>query len=229
MIKRISTALCAAMVVAAMVVAALVVAATVQAAPSAAKYSEWEKSPQAYFMTSAEHGQWVSITTDDAADAFIKDFVAKRGGSAFTAEVEKRATMADKYLSVGKVHGSETIAGKILILFGAPSNVAFNDRTAVKKHYNAPQTNPSDYVGSGNGPGVEEGEKSATATSSGQMFRDYTFTFNGKASPGMNRDEFVTTVSIDLASGKTTLKDKKQQRDLDSLFESVAEASIKTP
>src|SRR5205085_11985617 len=112
MIKRISTALCAAMLVAAMV----------QAAPSGAKYSEWEKSPQAYFMTSAEHGQWISITTDEGADAFIKDFVAKRGGAAFTAEVDKRATMADKYLSVGKVHGSQTIAGKILIVFGAPSN-----------------------------------------------------------------------------------------------------------
>src|SRR5205085_3588016 len=48
MMKRISTALCA----------ALLVPLLAQAAPSGAKYTEWEKSPQAYFMTSAERGQW---------------------------------------------------------------------------------------------------------------------------------------------------------------------------
>ncbi|MBV8519698.1 MAG: hypothetical protein JO197_20065 [Acidobacteria bacterium] len=209
-------------------VSAMLVAAAMQAAPQGQKYVDWAKSPQAYFMTAAEKAQWDKLATDQEAEAFVNDFVAKRGGQAFVAETEKRAAMADKYLSFGKTKGSETIGGKMLVLFGAPASVAINDRAA-KHHYNAAPPDPGSYAASGRSAGgapVEDGGRTNATLAPGQSFRDFSFTFYGKSVPGLNREQLDTTVTVDLGSGKAALKDKKQQADLDTIFESVAAASV---
>jgi hypothetical protein len=209
-------------------VVTMLFAAAIQAAPRGQKYADWAKSPQAYFLTATEKAQWDKLTTDDEAAAFVSDFVAKRGGQTFVAEVEKRAAMADKYLSFGKMKGSDTIGGKMLVLMGAPASVSVSDRAA-KRHYSSAPPDPNTYAASGRDPGTapaEDGGRTGVALAPGQSFRDFAFTFYGKSVPGLNREQLDTAVTVDLGNGKTTLKDKKQQADLDAIFESVAAASI---
>src|SRR5438552_2986974 len=81
-------------------------------------YKDWPKTPIGYYMTNADKKQWASLQSDAEAEQFIKDFVAKRGGDAFTREVAQNAEKADKYLSIGKTPGSETVRGKMMILLG---------------------------------------------------------------------------------------------------------------
>jgi hypothetical protein len=209
---------------------AIICAAVAQAAPALAKYENWAKSPEAYFLTSAEKAQWAQLGTNEAADAFISDFEAKRGGPAWVAEIEKRAAMADKYLSFGKVRGSETIGGKMLVLFGPPASVSVSDRTT-KRHLNSSPGSPSGYVDGGSGSALEapaDGQTTGHTDMPGTLFRDFAFTFDGKSVPGLNRDKFETIVSVDTFNGKATLANRKQQAELEKIFESVAAASIQS-
>jgi hypothetical protein len=36
-----------------------------------AKYKDWDKSPEAYFLTPAERAEWKKIATDEEAQKFI--------------------------------------------------------------------------------------------------------------------------------------------------------------
>ena len=85
-------------------------------------FKEWEHSPQGYFMTAAERTQWAAITNDADAEKFVTEFLAKRGPN-FVADVDKAASMADKYLTVGKTPGSKTMRGKVVIVLGPPSAI----------------------------------------------------------------------------------------------------------
>jgi hypothetical protein len=49
------------------------------AAALSQKYKDWAASPQAYFMTMAEHEQWAAIKTDEEAEQFVNRFLASRG------------------------------------------------------------------------------------------------------------------------------------------------------
>jgi GWxTD domain-containing protein len=84
------------------------------------KYKNWDKSPEAYFLTSDERAQWKKIQTDADAQNFILDYKARRGPD-FEKMLAERVAAADKYLSAGETKGSETFRGKIVILFGPPS------------------------------------------------------------------------------------------------------------
>ncbi|MBV8519699.1 MAG: hypothetical protein JO197_20070 [Acidobacteria bacterium] len=203
----------------------LLSAAVVHANPPG-PLADWGQSPQAYFMTSAERMQWAGISTSAEAETFVDDFVASRGGTAWLAEVEKRTAIADKYLSFGKVKGSQTIGGKMLVLFGAPDSVEITDRKVTTKRVNKPMVDPNNVGGTSGGLGPAEDGSRAATTTPGSTFRDFTFTFFRKSVPGLQREELITGVTVDLVNGKMALKDKKQQADLDAIFESVAAASV---
>src|SRR5579864_2111106 len=74
------------------------------------KYKNWDKSPEAYFLTSDERAQWKKIQTDADAQNFILDYKAKRGPE-FEKLLAERVAAADKYLSAGETKGSETLRG----------------------------------------------------------------------------------------------------------------------
>jgi GWxTD domain-containing protein len=95
-------------------------AALVLAGGLSKKYKNWDKSPEAYFLTSDERAQWKKIQTDADAQNFILDYKARRGPD-FEKMLAERVAAADKYLSAGETKGSETLRGKIVILFGPPS------------------------------------------------------------------------------------------------------------
>ena len=86
------------------------------------KYKNWEKSPEGYFLTNAERDQWKLVKTDADAQNFILDYKARRGPD-FEKMLSERTAVADKYFSSGETKGSETLRGKVVIVFGPPSSI----------------------------------------------------------------------------------------------------------
>jgi hypothetical protein len=194
------------------------------------KYKNWDNSPQGYFMTASERAEWKSIQSDDAAGEFVNKFIARRGGDAFVAEVAKRADMADKYLSFGKNKGSASLRGKLVILFGAPSNIAVAMAASKGGGSNGIDSSAMNNVGSSGGGIAGDGGSDPNAVGRGgssRVTKIYTFTFSGKTTPALGQNEYVSVVEVDTGNGKDRLKDGRKQDELQGLFEKAAAASIK--
>jgi GWxTD domain-containing protein len=97
------------------------------AAVSPAK-ADWAKGPVSYYLSTEEKAQWKAIQTDADADAFIELFWARRDPTPGTArnefreEFEARVATADQQFAHGRVRGSMTEPGRMLILFGPPTH-----------------------------------------------------------------------------------------------------------
>ncbi|HEY0140571.1 MAG TPA: hypothetical protein VGF48_06730 [Thermoanaerobaculia bacterium] len=209
-------------------VALCAVAFTAQAGLSG-EYKNWENSPQGYFMTAAERSEWKSINTDEAAAEFVKKFAERRGGDKWVAEVNKRAEMADKYLSHGKVKGSSMLRGKLIVLFGAPTNIAVASETRSGGGSNGLDSGAMNNVGSSGGAAGGDGGSDANAIGRGgssRSFKIYTFTFSNKTTPALGKGEYVAVVEVDAGTGKDRLKESRKQPELESLIDAVAAASI---
>jgi len=209
-------------------VLAVVVAVPLFAGVSS-KYKDWANSPQGYFMTKAERAQWSAISTDADAQAFVDKFVASRGGNTWTAEVAKRAEMADKYLTVGKTQGSKALRGKAVVLFGPPSSLNVTDASDLHATRDNP-TMASAMTGGGGDSGGRGGGASGAGASSesfgnelvtGHAVRNFDMTF--AAVPG---GAVAVTFAADVQSGKDRVT--KGMKELDAAFDRAAETSIKT-
>jgi len=209
---------------------ALCVVALSAQAGELVKYKNWDDSPQGYFMTASERAEWKAVRTDEAAEEFVKNFVARRGGDAFVAEVAKRTEMADKYLTFGKNKGSQSLRGKLVILLGAPANIAVSNTTIKSGGSNGLDSTVSNNVGTG-GAGIDGGGGSDPNAigreGSSRTLKIYTFTFTGKTNPALGQDVYVPVVEVNAGSGKDRLKDGRKQGELQEIFERVAQASIK--
>jgi GWxTD domain-containing protein len=101
-------------------------ATSVFAALSPAK-ADFGKGPAQYLMTPEEKAAWKNVQTDAAADEFIALFWARRDPTPatprneFREEFEARVKTADAQFSHGRVNGSMTDPGRMLIVFGPPS------------------------------------------------------------------------------------------------------------
>lgn len=193
------------------------------------KYKEWEQSPEGYFLTPEEREQWRAVTTDEAAEQFVADFRARRGGDKWVAEVKKRAEMADKYLTIGKSKGAATLRGKAVILFGAPANIAVSDRAGKGAGY-APGASTAAVTDLGVGATASGADGTSQKIGEGQAgrnFRDFTFTFPASASPAFNGKDYVVYVEADAATGTDRVGKGMKQKELDAIFEATAKASIK--
>src|SRR5216684_9211587 len=96
-------------------VAALLLCTASVYADGLVNFKGWDATPQAYFMTKAEHQEWATIQSDDEAHKFVESYLARRGPG-FPAMLEVRVAAADKHLTVGKLPGSQTLRGKLVIL-----------------------------------------------------------------------------------------------------------------
>jgi GWxTD domain-containing protein len=207
---------------------ALLLCAVVASAGEAKK--DWAESAEAYFMTAAEREQWKSVATDEAAQTFVNDFRARRGGELFTKEVTKRVEMADKYLTIGKTKGSTTLRGKLVVLFGAPANISVSDRQG-KGGYIPPASSAA-VTNLGTGASTQAGDDSGDSQQLGQgvagrAFRDFTFTFSAKSVPALNGKDLTLTVEADAATGKDRFPKSMKEKDVEALFEAAAQGSIK--
>jgi GWxTD domain-containing protein len=175
------------------------------------KHKTWDRTPEAYFLTRAERAEWKNVRTDPEAQNFILDYKARRGQ-----EWEKRLTerifQADKYFSAGEVKGSETLRGKIVIMFGPPSDAEY--RRGEKREI-VERTNVRGSSG-GRDPTGYAPPHVQTST--------FTLRYDATAAPKAIGKAFQVEVKMISRSHQETWDPKG----LDEKFERVAQASILT-
>jgi GWxTD domain-containing protein len=89
------------------------------------KYKDWDRSPEAYFLTPAERTEWKKVTTDEEAEKFIALYWAKRGGEPFKQEVSRRIAAADQQFKLARYkRGADSVRGRLLVTLGPPSRVS---------------------------------------------------------------------------------------------------------
>jgi len=183
-----------------------------------AKLRDWPKSPEAYFPTAEERSQWKSVKTDSDADAFVAAYYARRPAD-LPAILKERIGVADKYFSDGKVKGSETLRGKVIILFGPPSKIESTDAsgsmgragTVDRGEVTSGVADPHSNVG----PGV--------AGLSGSTHDPiFSILYDEKAAPKAIGKAF----RVDLKMKGGGRQEAVKTEDLEEKFEAVAKASI---
>jgi len=190
------------------------------------KYKDWADSPQAYFLSKAEREQWISITTDEAAEKFIAEYQSARG-KGFAAAIQSRIDVADKTYKTGKPTGARSPQGKTLVLLGSPTS---NERKSGKEKTVADPSgagslsysgegskgggggtaNPLSNVG-GPGPNTMRGMEKPEPT----VIR---WIYQGESAPaGTGLKEFVVTFDQD-AAGNVTFQDPQK---VEEVFQKV--------
>ena len=196
------------------------------------KYKQWAVSPQAYFMTKAERAQWASVVTDADAEKFVNDFLASRGPG-FADQVADRVANADKYLTIAKKPGSQTLRGKLIVLLGPPTAIKTEtkkgrtDRYAPMGGYGGDSGGPGAGGGMG-GQGVSVGDMIQAAQQSDmsgkRTYVEYTITYAGENLPAAFAKGVTLKVDADPQTGEDWVSDRKAQNDLEQLFDAVASA-----
>ncbi len=192
------------------------------------RFNDWKDSPAAYFMTKAEREQWAALTTEADAEKFIADFMARRA-SDFAAEVKKRAEMADKYLTIGKIPGSKTLRGKLVVLFGPPSGVNVSDRTNTStKRDNPTMAGALSNVGSVAGGGqADDSANLGGSMSTANQIRTYSITFSGpEIARTFDKKDLTFTVEADASTGKDRFATRTHEKEGQEILEKQAAASI---
>lgn len=184
-------------------------------------YRSWDRTPEAYFLTRAERARWRNVKTDADAQNFILDFKARRGLE-WQKTVTERIAAADKYFSAGETKGSETLRGKIVIMFGPPSgtdsSVGREKRTAAEDA-NTNFTMHPEFGGSTGGK-----EPTSYAPPHAQT-PSFTLVYDAQAAPKAIGTPFKVEVKMISGSHQETWDPKG----LDDMFEKIAEASIAFP
>ena len=88
-----------------------------------AKYKDWDKTPEAYFLTPEERAEWKKVSTDDDAEKFIGLYFARRGGEPFRDGMRRRIAAADEQFKGRRQKGSESARGRLFVVLGNPSRV----------------------------------------------------------------------------------------------------------
>jgi GWxTD domain-containing protein len=200
------------------------------------KYKKWPKSPEAYFLTNAEKEAWKNVETNEQAEKFIQGYLDRRGPD-FQKTLKKRIDEADKYFSANGTPGSETLRGKVVIVFGPPSSITTGQgEGADTGGRSVRNVMSSPGASSGGGPGGGDsgvggssigggGNPMFSAHSSGGHLSDlpvYTFIYDASAAPKAIGKEF----KVELGMVSKSEQEPVDEKDLDAKFEAVAEASI---
>jgi hypothetical protein len=209
-------------------IAVLLFAVPVLAADSLGKYKDWENSPQAYFLTRAERAQWTTVHTEAEAEQFVNQYMASRGPG-FAVDLAKRIANADKYLTIGKTPASQTLRGKVVVLLGPPSTFHVAD-VQVSSGSTAGLVSGGGSGGDRGGQGASVADMASAAdrsTMSVKSVRQFTIGYDPKKLPPSFDSDITVIVDADQVTGKDHLAEPKLQKDLDRLFEMVAQGSIK--
>jgi GWxTD domain-containing protein len=193
------------------------------------KYKNWAESPQGYFMTRAERTQWTAVQNDEQAAAFVQDFIARRGGQTFVDEVVKRAAKADQYLTIGKTPGSQTLRGKVIILFGPPAAMDVSQYTQTSTtrdsaESSAQLSNMNAGVGGGRGEASTSDPNHWLGTA--KALKGYHFNYRGDVAKLLKRDSFDVIIEADANTGADHPATRDDSKLLDEAFEAAAQASL---
>ena len=191
------------------------------------QHSNWADSPQGWFMTKAERAQWATLATEAEAAKFIADFLAKRDPK-FAEEIATRVKKADQYFTIGDTSGSDALRGKIVILLGPPSSM---DVSAKKVRSGGRSGSvdmavgaASDRTGVGLADVAEVDQRGAMSGAAGGD-KLYTLTYGAEQLP--TKKGLSVVLEVDASTGSDKIKDKRMLAELEKVFESVAEASVK--
>ena len=196
----------------------------VAAAGLSEKYRSWEKSPESYFLTNDERAAWKKVKTDEEAAKFVADHFERRDPE-LPKVLQERIAVADKYFSAGKLKGSETLRGKVIIIFGPPSKLEMSN-PSIAGGASGGEGDVA-YSGSGNqdprsnvGPGAG-GLRAASQVKYPILRIDY----DAAAAPRAIGKPF----KVELLIKSQTSQEAKDPVDLDEKFEIMAKASLKAP
>jgi len=213
-------------------VAVLCVVAAAAFAGGLSKYKGWDKTPQGYLMTADERAQWANVKTDDEADKFVKDFLARRSPD-FADQVNRAAAAADKYFTTGKTPGSLTERGRMAIILGPPSAMAVVNtpvRGAMRNSSGGALTNANEGGGgdmSGGGSTEDYMGAANNAHAGDSMIHTYSFTYDaGRLPPKFGGS---LTVAIGVDPGGKELIDRRTRADLDKVYEMAAQSRLAQP
>jgi GWxTD domain-containing protein len=183
-------------------------------------FKEWQHSPQGYFMTKAERQEAAVINTQEEAQHFIDQFLVKRGPK-FAGEVEIRASKADQLLTIGKLPGSQTLRGRLVIMLGPPSGL---EVFPVRETSSVSRSSPAVANAYSGGLGHDDDTtESGRTMGSESVSQNYHFTF--ASTPAGPLD---VNLNADVSSGKDRPRGRDDGKKLDAVFEAAAQASIKT-
>jgi len=113
------------------------------AAPKPHPLRDWAESPEAYFLTAAERGEWeLAVSSDQKMQEFI-DAYWRKHGPAFKAEVMARIKFADEHFGFAGIPGSQTPRGRVWMILGSPN-------TERGIHPGVTDTNPNTAFGTNN-------------------------------------------------------------------------------
>jgi GWxTD domain-containing protein len=196
---------------------AVALAAATAAMAQLSKYKDWPKSPEAYFLTTAERADWANVKSDEDADKFIAAYYARRGGDRFKAEIARRIEAADQQFKQRRQRGAESPRGKLLIVLGSPSRVSTT----------RPQQEGGGTLGDSglnvradagaSGPGGPGSPGAATQT--------WTY-MKDKFDPSWGVPELAARISVDAARGTDELQNRAE---VDRVLAIAAEKSVVSP
>jgi GWxTD domain-containing protein len=207
--------------IAAAVLTAAAFASPVFADGLSKQYKKWDRTPEAYFLTNAERSEWKKVKTDQEAQNFILDYKAKRGPE-FEKMLHERIAAADKYFSAGETKGSETLRGKVIIVFGPPSGVD-NGKGKVKEGSSANSGVNSHGGGRDDGVSLSSGGGGPLDYAAPHaQSPTFTLSYDEQAAPRAIGKPF----NVELKMISNSDQESWDQKGLDEKFEAVAEASI---
>ena len=188
------------------------------AIPASAALSEnwrdWAKGPVSFLMTEKEQGEWARLSNDAEAEAFVARFWARRDPTPATPVNEnrfifdERVKSADENFTSGRVKGSMSDRGRVLILLGAPKRAR---RTGVNQ-----STIQSGFAGS-------------AENARGQNAPTDIWYYEGDAvKPWMGRHEFEVAF-VDYYGDDRYELNVSPRRNVNPILESAVEAWIVSP
>ncbi len=201
--------------------ALLLAASVVFADGLSKKYKVWDRSPEAYFLTSSEREQWKKVRTDADAQNFILDYKARRGPD-FEKMLADRIAVADKYFSSGETKGSETLRGKVVIVFGPPSSIEKEPRKEGKANADISRVNSVDAKGEGSALSNSGAPSPMGPHSTGAQTPVFTFIYDDEHAPKAIGKAF----RAELKMYSETDQEPADPRDLEGKFDVVARGSI---
>lgn len=204
--------------------ALLLAASVVFADGLSKKYKTWDKSPEAYFLTNGERARWKQVRTDADAQNFVLDYKARRGPD-FEKMLAERIATADKYFSSGEAKGSETLRGKVIIVFGPPSSIEKEPRKAGKANADISRVNSVDAKGEGSALSNSGAPSPMGPHSTGAQTPVFTFIYDEEHAPKAIGKAF----RAELKMYSEVDQEPADPRDFDAKIEAVAQASMTAP